>query len=150
MRKEELVINDNETKILRAGFGNIIIPMLVVVLVLINQIMADLDTSIYIRLLISLIATVLFVKMYLSNISKISIDEDSVNFTTPLRVESISKNKIQKIYVFTIKPSLYVNLIIRTTDSILPTSYSFVTQYDFQNCVDWVSAINEQLTSKRK
>ena len=142
----ELVINDSATKVVRAGFGNMVIPLSFVALVLLNQLLLDLNVSIYFRSIVTLFVLVFFVKLYLSNISKISIDEHSLNFTTPLDVKSIRKNEIKSIKIYPIRVNRTVVLFVWNSNKMLPTIYSFVTVNSFTSCVEWLKKVSDEST----
>jgi len=140
-RLKEIIINNSPARIIRAGFANLLIPLTLIFNILIAKLLSDSGVPLYIIVVVLLIVTFSFVKVYLSNVSKVVINSDSMIFTTPLFVKLLEK--VRNVKIYTIPSSRAAFIIIKVDGQYFPVLFMFVTtQTNVGNFNDTVDELN--------
>lgn len=138
-----LAINKSHTKIMRAGFGNLVIPISAVFLILINQHLSDVMASEYLRYGSLIALLLIMINLYLSVVSQVKAENGVLEFTTPVRTKRLSGNKIKDIKVHLIPASYTVLIFVWFHGKRIPSMYFFVAYRtgagDFKKTVESVS-----------
>lgn len=139
----KFVINKYSTRIVRAGFGNILIPIFLIYMVLLNQLLIDLNMNLYLKMGSLIFSFIFFIVIYISNVSKIVVNDLSIKFTNPIYIKNVKKNEIRHIKIYPIRLSFCIVLVIKNTTKILPNVYFFITtDKTISYCIEWLKKIN--------
>ncbi len=125
----EIIINESKQKIIRAGYGNIILPLALIFDILLLQMLTDLEFSAFVKILSLVFISYLMLKIYMSNISKIIYDSKILKLTTAFSIHEIPADKIKSIKIYPIHINMFVLISIKFGNRNFPCLYSFVSPH---------------------
>ncbi|MFH1673858.1 MAG: hypothetical protein ABIF87_10610 [Pseudomonadota bacterium] len=127
MKREGLIVSSSNVPVIRAGYSNIILLLLLVMLVLINQVLNDFGMALFPRGLILLGLCLVILKVYTHSVSRIFInDGKTLVLVGPFSESKINAGEIVETKVYGIPSSMTIFLKIKRKASTLPVFYFFV------------------------
>ena len=125
--KDVIIVNSSQLPIIRAGYSNIIFLLLAVALILVNQILIDINSSVYIKTLVLLVTTIITFKVYTHSVSKLYIkDNKNLVFVGPISESIVDASKIKMTKVYGIPSSMTLLIKINKQGTVLPVFHYFI------------------------
>ena len=127
-KQEGLIVSGSDVPVLRAGWSNIILFVLLVWSVLINQVLKDIGIAPFVRGVVVLGLCLAGLKVYSHSVSRIFIKNGkTLVLIGPLAATEIDADDILETDVSGIPSSSTVLLKVKRRTSLLPTFYYFAT-----------------------
>jgi hypothetical protein len=125
--KDAIIVNSSHLPVIRAGYSNIIFLLFAIALILANQVLVDLNTAIYSKIIVFLVMCYVALKLYTHSVSRLYIkDKKSLVFIGPISKSIIDVSKIKMTKVYGIPSSMTMLIQVKKKDAAIPIFYFFV------------------------
>lgn len=137
-----LLVNGSTLVVLRAGYANILVFLLLITVSLSNVVVSQFTQALWIRGLVTAVLIVIFVRLYWSAISRIDVRDDRIVITMSLSTKTIPVSDIVSWKLFEFPLGYAARIRFRLASRKLPFSVSFVAPYtnrgDFRSTVKFL------------
>jgi hypothetical protein len=125
--KDIIIVNSSHLPIIRVGYSNIIFFLLAIALIFVNQILIEINSSVYIKFLILLAISSMTFKVYTHSVSRLYIkDNKSLVFVGPISKSIIDASKIRMTKVYGIPSSMTIFILIKKRGTAIPVFHFFI------------------------
>lgn len=123
---DEVIINNSNIPVIRAGYANFIFLLLVVGLILTNQALIDIGVIMALRLITLFLFCILMLKIYTQSISKILIKNEELIIVGPISQNVFRFDEMLDVKVYGLPTSMTIFVKIKEQATKLPKFFFFI------------------------